>query len=73
MKLVGKKEFVTAALNLKDETFVVYVTSLINSNAMHLPCKVQIVLLKINKVLITVLLEYSNFVNVFFPKLVVEI
>lgn len=49
--LIGKKEFVIAAFDLKDEIQVVHIESLAILNEIYFFCQTQIALLKINVVL----------------------
>lgn len=70
--MVKKKEFATATLNLKNKIFVIHIISLINFND-HLSHRAQIVSLKIDKTPIVDLLEYANFINILFLKLVVKL
>ena len=69
IKLVGKKEFAAAALNLEHETSIVHVASL-SSNLLvtfnvHPSRRPRISGLIIEEALIEVLAEYSDFANVF--------
>lgn len=73
MNLVKKKEFVAAALDLEDRTFVVYVVSSVSFKNIYLFCKIPIALLKTNKTPTTVFLKYFNFADVFSPKLVAKL
>ena len=75
--LVGKKEFATAAFDLRHETFVVHVSFLESSNNnqegnVHLFCRAQIAILVVNKVSTSIFIEYSNFTNVFFLELTLK-
>ncbi len=76
MKLIGKKEFAEAILDLKYKVFVVHVAALnISSNIgvkVHLSKKPQIAHLKANKVLTEVPSKYADFANVFLPKLTIK-
>lgn len=65
MKSVTKKDLAATTLDLEDEMFQVYITSLSISKGVYLLHRAQIAPLKIHKVSITVFLEYSNFVIFF--------
>ena len=74
VELVGKKEFAAAALDLKSETFIVYVTSLSSDvSASSFPleinvysfCRSQICSLIVEKALIKVSAKYSDITDVF--------
>lgn len=71
-ELVGKKEFAATTLYPEDETFVVYVVTLVISDDIHSFCKIQIVLFKVNKTPTTVLSNQLNFVDIFSMELTVE-
>lgn len=73
MQLIGKKEFEAPAFDSKDEIFIIYVTYFANFNNIYLFCRVQIASLKVNKTPITIFPEYSNLIDIFSPKLVVEL
>ena len=75
-----KKEFVIAALEPEYEIFVVHVASFcviasLNSNLLdiYLSRKSQIVGLIAKKAFTKVSVEYTNFVNIFFPDLMSEL
>lgn len=70
--LFRKKEFIAIALDPEDKTFIIYLASLTNSD-IHFSHEAQIALLKINETFITVFLKYSNFTDVFSPKLAVKL
>ena len=67
--------FVAVVLNLKHKAFIVYVFALsINlGDEVHLSKRAQIVYLKAEKAPIKVFSKYADFVDVFSPKLVVEL
>ena len=76
VKLVGKKEFAAAALDPEYEIFVVYIASLESSSQegdVHPSCRVQIAALVANGAFTLIPIEYSDFVDVFFPKLALEL
>ncbi len=75
VKLIGKKEFVIAALDPKHQTFVVYVTPLnINlGNEVYLLKRVQIAHLKVDKALIKVFSKYVNSKDVFLLILAIKL
>ena len=70
-----KKEFAVAAFNPKYKTFVVYIAILIveSGDKIHPSKKAQIVYLKANKALIKFPSKYTDFANVFFPKLIIKL
>ena len=65
VQIISPKEFAKMALNLDQETFVVYVATFFNSMEIHLDRKVQIAALIADKAPITIPAEYSDFENVF--------
>ena len=76
VKLINKKEFAAAALDLDSETFVMYVVDLDiegTNMAIHPFWVVQIKLLKANMAPITVSTKYSDYTNVFSSKLTAEL
>ena len=78
VKLVGKKKFAAAALELEYKTYVVHVASL-NSNPLVAPLDVhlfrrpQISGLIAKEASTKVLVEYSEFVDIFSPELVFDL
>lgn len=72
MELIGKKEFTTAVFDSEDKTFIIYMVSLTSSN-IHLFYKIKIVLLKVDETPTIIFSEYSDFTDIFFPKLVVKL
>lgn len=72
IELIRKKKFAAAAFDLNDETFVVYVSSHINTDV-YLSCRTQIALLIQDNALITILFKYANFTNIFSLNLVAEL
>ena len=76
VKLVGKKEFAATALDLGYETFVVHVTSLESPSQegdVHPSCRAQIAALVANEAPTSILIEYSDFADVFSLELVLEL
>lgn len=74
VELIRKKEFVTAALNSEDKTFVGHLASLTISNEIFFSYKAQIASFRFNKTLITIFSrEYVNFTDVFFLGLATEL
>lgn len=66
--MIGKTEFATAALNLKNETFIIYMTFLIGLDLdmeVHLFYQAYIAYLKADEASIVILSEYTDFVDVF--------
>ena len=77
VELVRKKEFAAAALHLEHKTFVVYVASFeslsnTQESDVHPSCRAQIAALVANEALTSIPTEYSNFANIFSPKLALE-
>ena len=73
IKLVEKKKFVVAAIELKYKTFVVFVTSLsptLFNIGVYLFYKPQMASLIAENLLIKVFAKYVDFTDVFFPDLV---
>ena len=76
VELVGKKEFVAAALNPGHETFVVHVASLQSlnqENDVHPSCRAQIAALLANETSTSIPTEYSDFADVFSLELALEL
>lgn len=75
VELARKKKFTTTALGPEDETFVIYVASLVvsNINQTYLFYKAQIALLKVDKAPTTISLEYFDFADVFSLEQVVDL
>ena len=57
VELIGKKEFTAAALDLKDEAFVVQVAYISQNSDVHPTCQVEIVMLEANQAFISVYLN----------------
>ncbi len=74
-ELIGKKEFAVAALDPEYEAFVVHVAafSVDSGDEVHPSRRAQIAHLKVDEALTKVPSEYANFVDVFSPKLAVEL
>lgn len=74
VKLVAKKELVTAALDSDNEAFIVYIAPVISSDTIvHLSDQAQIALLKEDEALTAILSEYIDFVDIFSLSLIVEL
>ncbi len=75
VELIGKKEFVAAALDPEHEAFIVYIAafSVDSSDEMHPLRRAQIAHLKADEALIEVPSEYANFADIFSPKLAAEL
>ncbi len=75
VELIGKKEFATAALDPKHEAFVIYVATLsVNAgNEVHPSKRAQIAHLKVDEAPTKVPSKYADFVDVFSPKLAIEL
>lgn len=65
VELIRKKEFVTAALNPDEETFVVYIASITSSHLIYLFFRAKIALFKADEISTAILSEYANFADVF--------
>lgn len=72
MKLIRKKKFVAVVLDLKDEIFMVHKAFLVSSDIYPF-CKTKIVLLKANETFTAVLLEYTDFTDIFSPDLITKL
>ncbi len=72
---IGKKEFAVAALNPKHEAFVVHVATLSvdSGDEMYPSRRAQIAHLKAYEALTKVPNEYTNFTDIFSPKLAAEL
>lgn len=64
VELIKKKEFAAVAFDPNNETFVVYIVFLVNSD-IHLFCRAQIASLIQDETSKAVLAEYINFANIF--------
>lgn len=73
IELIEKKEFITIAFDLSDDTFIVHVILIASSNPIYPSHQAQITSLKVNKVLTAILSKYANFVDNFSPDLVIEL
>lgn len=75
IKLIRKKDFATALLDPEDKNFVIYVAFLTisNINKVYPFQRAQIVSFQVNKASTIIFLEYFNYGDIFFPKLVVEL
>ena len=85
VKLVRKKEFAVAALDLEYKTFIVHIASLSSTPLViflvsipidvdvHLFCRSQVSGLTIKEAFIKVLNEYIDFADVFSPDLVIKL
>lgn len=72
--MVRKTDFAVVAFDLDDEIFVIHIISFASSELnVYLSCRVQIVLLKADKVPIAILSKHSNFTNVISPDLVAKL
>ena len=72
VELVGKKEFASAVHDLGHESFVVHIAfleSLSQESDIHPSCKTQIAALVANEAFTLIPTEYSDFADVFSPKL----
>ncbi len=75
VELIGKKEFAAAALDPEHEAFVVHVSTLSvdSGDKVHPLKKAQIPYLKVDKASSKVSSKYADFVDVFSPKLALEL
>ena len=75
VQLMGKKEFAAAALNPEHKAFIVYVAarSVDLGDKMHHSKRAQIAHLKADEAPIKVPSEYTNFADIFSPKLAAEL
>ena len=76
VKLVGKKEFAATALDSGHEIFVVHVASYKNPSQEgddHPSYRVQIAALVANKAPTSIFKKYSDFADIFYPKLALEL
>ena len=71
VELLGKKKFVTTALDSEHEVFIIHIAalSLNPDDGVHPLRRAQIAYLKADEALIEVLSEYTDFVDIFSPKL----
>ena len=72
VKLIGKKKFAKIALNKNSETFVVYISAL-EVMAIYLSRAAQIATLQCDKALTIILIEYSDYADVFLTDLGMEL
>ena len=75
VELIRKKEFVAAALDPEHEAFVVHIAafSIDPGDEVHLSRRAQVAYLKADDTLTKVSSEYSNFADVFCPKLATKL
>ncbi len=75
VELIGKKEFVVAALDPEYEAFIVYVAALsVDSvDEVHPSRKAQIAHLKADEALTKISSKYADFADVFLPKLAAKL
>ncbi len=77
VKLIGKKLFAIAALDLDYTAFIVYIAgfyiSFDTSNEVHPLKKTQIAYLKVDKTPTEVFSEYTDLIDIFSPKLVAKL
>lgn len=77
VKLIEKKEFVIIIFDPEDQTFIIYIMSLINFNIynsnIYSFCKVQIVSLKANKTSIVIFSKNVDFIDIFSLKLIAKL
>ncbi len=75
VELIGKKEFAAAALDPEHEAFVVHVAALSidSGDEMHPSRRAQIAHLKVDELSSKVPGEFADFIDIFFPKLAVEL
>lgn len=72
VELLNKKKFVTAALDKKTRTFVVYMTVL-PTTSIYPSIKAQIQVFIAKKASIEILAKYSDYDNVFLPDLGIDL
>lgn len=68
-----KKEFVITIFNFEDETFMVHVASISLDQDIYFFCKAQLVLLFTVKIFIVIFSKYIDFIDIFFPELIVKL
>lgn len=76
MKLLKKTKFAATAFDLNDEIFLLYIVFFINFNLdvnIYSFYKTKIALLKVEKTLIILLFEYTDFIDIFVPNFVAEL
>ncbi len=75
VELIGKKEFAATALDPEHEAFVVHIAALSvdSGDKVHPSRRAQIAQLKADEALTKVPSEYSDFADVFLPKLAAEL
>lgn len=73
IEIIGKKKFMAAALDKKDETFVVHMAAISVKATLniYLSQQAQIALLKVKE--ITILSKYADYINIFLPDSVAEL
>ena len=74
VKLIGKKEFVAAVLDPKHKAFIIHIAALSadSSDKVYPSKRTQIAHLKANKALSKVPSKYTDFLDVFSPKLAAD-
>lgn len=73
VKSIEKNKFVKAALDENFETSVIYVATILEKMSIYLAKETQIAFLQTGKASIKVLVKYSDYANVFSPKLAMEL
>ncbi len=75
VELIEKKEFTVAVLDSEDKAFVVYLAALSieSSDEMHLSKTAQIAHLKVDEAPTKMPVEYTDFADIFSPKLGAEL
>lgn len=71
--MIRKKEFATIALDQIDEIFIVYATFFVIFDEVHSSSRVQIALLKLDKIFTIIFSEFFDFTDIFSLELVAEI
>lgn len=73
--MIRKKEFATATLDLDDRVFIIHIVSIIRASLdlMYPFYKAQIALLKSDKAPTAIPSKYTDFADVFFADLAVEL
>ena len=73
MELIDKREFVKTALDKNSKTLMIHIIALKAETSIHLLQIAQIAVLQWEKALIKILAEYSDYINVVFKDLAIEL
>lgn len=73
VELIDKKEFAKAALDKNSETFMIHIASILETISIYPVRGTQNALLQADKALIKILAKNSDYIDIFSPKLAMEL